>query len=78
MYNDHPHFPAGKTAGSSITISGPQSETKGEHSLVQQVWVLRPGPAPAAALAKPRDSKVKGLTHRLPSLSGWEDCLGLN
>ena len=43
-----------------------------------QVWVLRPGPAPAAALTKPRDSEVKGLTHRLPSLSGWEDCLGLN
>lgn len=72
MSKYHPHFIVGETAGTSATLRGPQTE--GEHSLVQhRSGVSLAVPAPAAALAKPRDSEIKGLvslTHRLPSHLG--------
>ena len=70
-----PTLEVSKLPEAQLALPGPWGKTEGEQSLVQhRHGVSSPEPAPAAALAKPRDSEVKSLvslTHRVPSPSVW-------
>lgn len=73
-----PILQLGKRLVAQLTLPGPQGKTVGEHSLVQH----RLGVSPQCLLLQlpwpslmTQIKSLVSLTHRPPSLSGWDGCL---